>query len=98
MYEGATPRFTVTDLVARDLIVSEWKIRPTTDDMFDSESGKLEPNLPLCTLCDTQLVDGKEVPVDTVLTSDLDFGMRLLFDYALVLDQAAKTPKTLRVK
>jgi len=53
MYEGATPRFTVTDLVARDLIVSEWKIRPTTDDMFDLESGKLEPNLPLCTLCDT---------------------------------------------
>ena len=53
MYEGATPRFTVTDLVARDLIVTEWKIRPTTDDMFDLESGKLEPNLPLCTLCDT---------------------------------------------
>ena len=97
VYEGAIPRFIVTDLVARDLLLSEWK-RPSTDDIFDLETGKIEATLPLCTLCDTEIVDDKEVPIDKVLTSDLDFGMRLLFDYALVLDQDPKTPKTLQVK
>ncbi len=38
------------------------------------------------------------MPIDKVLTSDLDYGMRLLFDYALVLDPDTKTPKTLKVK
>ena len=86
----------MTDLVARDLLDAEWK-RAQASKHFDEE---LEPSLtklPLCTLCDTELIDGKEVPTDKVLTSDLDFGMRLLFDYALVLDPDTKTPKALKV-
>ena len=34
LFYAATPKFEVTDLVARDLILPEWK-RPNTDDMFD---------------------------------------------------------------
>jgi len=59
----------------------------------DEEAGNTNKQLPLCTLCDTEIIDGKEVPTDKVLTSDLDFGMRLLFDYVLLLDHAATTKK-----
>ena len=97
IYDADKPKFVVTDLVATDLLDAEWK-RAQVSKNFDEE---LEPSLnrlPLCTLCDTEFIDGKEVPVDKVLTSDLDFGMRLLFDYALVLDPRAKVHKTLKVE
>lgn len=86
----------MTDLVARDLLDAESK-RAQISKHFDEEVEPSLNKLPLCTLCDTEVIDGKEVPTDKVLTSDLDFGMRLLFDYALVLDPSKKIPKTLKV-
>ena len=96
IYEADQPKFVITDLVARDLLDPEQK-RAQFSKHFDEEMDPSLIKLPLCTLCDTELIDGKEMPTDKVLTSDLDYGMRLLFDYALVIDPDTKTPKTLKV-
>jgi hypothetical protein len=97
MFDTDKPKYTVTDLVVRDLLDTQNANQLDSKRSEDLERGLPEKQLPLCTLCDTEWVDGKETPTDRILTSDLDFGMRLLFDYALVLDQDIETPKVLKV-
>lgn len=70
------------DLCSEDDI--KFKVRNLIKE--DLYNGKDDPQL--CTICDTTIcpVSGNEIPLDTCLTSEYEYGIRLLVDYILLLE------------